>query len=81
MGIVEMTLRKKVRVGDAVDVTLIGGRELRGRITAFYEDGFLMSDRGYERPVAFAGVATFLPTSLVQPDWQEAQAPAQQPAP
>ena len=81
MGIVEMTLRNKVRVGDAVDVTLIGGRELRGRITAFYEDGFLMSDRGYERPVAFAGVATFLPTSLVQPDWQEAQAPAQQPAP
>ena len=36
MGIVEMTLRNKVRVGDAVDVTLIGGRELRGRITAFY---------------------------------------------
>ena len=74
MGIVEMTLREKMRVGDAVDVTLIGGRELRGRITAYFEDGFLLNDRGYERPVAFAGVATFMPTSLVQPDWQQPEA-------
>lgn len=77
MGIVEMTLRSKMRVGDAVDVTLIGGRELRGKITAFYEDGFLMVDRGFERPVAFAGIATFLPTALVQSEQPPASAPAQ----
>ena len=39
MGILEKTLRTKVSMGEQVDVTLIGGRELRGRITAFAEDG------------------------------------------
>ena len=81
MGIVEMALRKKVSVGDVLDVTLIGGRELRGKVTAFYEDGFLLRDRGYERPVAFAGVATFIPTALVQPDWTEENAPVQPKSP
>lgn len=75
MGIVEAALRKTMRVGERVDVTLIGGRELRGSITAFGEDGILLKDGEMERPIAFAGIATFLPTRMVLPrsDAQEAQ--------
>ena len=32
MGIVESSWRKQVRVGEEVDITLIGGREMRGRV-------------------------------------------------
>ena len=71
MGIVEQTLRKMVRVGQSLDVTLIGGKELRGKVTAFAEDGLLLMENGYERPIAFAGVATYLPTELVQADFED----------
>ena len=65
MGILEKTLRTKVSLGEQVDVTLIGGRELRGRITAFAEDGILLDDGCFERPVAFMGMATCIPTRFV----------------
>lgn len=65
MGILEKTLRTKVSMGEQVDVTLIGGRELRGRITAFAEDGILLDDGCFERPVAFMGMATCIPTRFV----------------
>ena len=68
MGIVEAALRRSMRVGEMVDVTLIGGRELRGRITAFAEDGILLQEQDFERPVAFAGIATCMPTHIVQPE-------------
>lgn len=62
MGVVESAMRKNLRVGQDVDVTLIGGRELRGRITAFGEDGILLAEGEQERPVAFLGIATFIAT-------------------
>ena len=74
MGIVEQTLRKKVRVGQMIDVTLIGGKELRGKVTAFAEDELFLTADGYERPIAFAGIATYLPTELVQADMDEEKA-------
>lgn len=66
MGIMEQTLRRMVCAGQMLDVTLIGGKELRGKVVAFAEDGLFLLENGYERPVAFAGIATYLPTELVQ---------------
>lgn len=71
MGIVETALRKNMQIGQWVDVTLIGGRELRGRITAFAEDGIMLAERKYERPIAFAGIATCAPTVGIQPEYAE----------
>lgn len=61
MGIVESTWRKQVRVGQEVDVTLIGGREMRGRVLEMAEDGLLLDQGDVQRPIAFAGIATFAP--------------------
>ena len=71
MGIVEQTLRKCIPVGTSLDITLIGGRELRGKVTAFAEDGIYLLENGYERPVAFAGIATYVPTEKVQAGYKE----------
>ncbi len=84
MGIVEQYMRKNVRPGQSVDVTLVGGRELRGQLVSFAQDGFLLLEDGCVRPVAFLGVATFLATKYVQKEIEEPAAPAapaEQPVP
>lgn len=66
MGIVESSWRKQVRVGEEVDITLIGGREMRGRVLDIAEDGLLLGEENLERPIAFAGIATFALTRCVR---------------
>ena len=78
MGIVEQTMRKMVRVGQMLDVTLIGGKELRGKVTAFAEDGLFLMENEYERPIAFAGIATYLPTELVQAGFEDKECAAEE---
>ncbi|MGI5885685.1 MAG: hypothetical protein ACOX83_12100, partial [Candidatus Spyradocola sp.] len=80
MGIIEASLRKQVRVGEEVDVTLIGGREMRGRVLAIAEDGLLLGEGDLERPIAFAGIATFAPTRQIRRE-APAALPPQEAAP
>ena len=66
MGLIETRMRRFVHLGDEIDLTLIGGKELRGRIVEYLEDGLLINESGFDRPVVFAGIATYVPTSVVR---------------
>ncbi len=66
MGLIENRMKRFVRLGDEVDLTLIGGKELRGKVVDYLEDGLLVNENGFDRPVVFAGIATYVPTAVVR---------------
>ena len=77
MGLIETRMRRFVRLGDEIDLTLIGGKEMRGRIVDYLEDGLLINENGFDRPVVFAGIATYVPTTVVRREMERREKEAE----